>query len=155
MGKPHDAPAVAIVDLIASVQTSQLDSRPELRVSSALPAEGWSNLIDDRFKPVTVDESHPIGLPPERVAGCLLCRIRGGELSFVQMIHPRDLGQASLHRDPDGMARVEHQLLTHHLEKGVIVRSRLRGVFLKRDGDSAAAAKYYGEFSSGKLPLTA
>ncbi len=50
--------------------------------------------------------------------------------------------------------QLAHQLFAERLEKGVILRARVLGVLVDRDGDLAAAARHYENFVSAAPPLT-
>ena len=52
-----------------------------------------------------------------------------------------------------GTLRVSHQLFSERLEKGVILRARLRGVFLPRQRDTRVAAACYTAFAAAEPPL--
>ena len=51
------------------------------------------------------------------------------------------------------MLRIAHRLFRTNLEKGVILRARVRSVFLARRGDTAAAAQCYAAFATADPPL--
>jgi hypothetical protein len=85
---------------------------------------------------------------------CTLFRLPGTGLSYVEMLHPSDLGSHEVSRDPDtGRAVIRHQLFSCPLEKGVILRARLRGALLPRDSDQAAAAAMFAQFATSDPPL--
>ena len=143
---------LAAVDLIVSVRTPLLDSHPELVVQSVvpsgevlrlLPAADWAAL------------AAPATVAPPSGAGCLLFRIPDSDLTYVEMVHPADFQHDELGWDASGgdMLCLAHRLFGANLEKGVILRARVRGVFLARQGDMAAAAQCYAAFAAADPPL--
>lgn len=136
-GFPEADPQSYGVDLIISTQTSQLYSDPTLTVESHMPAIG---------------EQCTIAAAGD--AGPILFRLNPPAWSFAQAVHPSDFETAHSSLDADGRAEVEHQLFAPGLEKGVIRRARVRGLFVPRVRDEALAAASYVEFVKQELPLT-
>ena len=155
--------ALGGVDLIASVQTQLLDSHPELTVSTSLAAGELLALSDADagvFEPVVLKDEQPVELAAQSGAGCVLYRLSAADsaappCSYAEMIHPSDVGPVTIRRDPTGLVRLEHRLFSSFLEKGVILRARLRGVFLEQALDETAALAWYRALVENKLPLTA
>ena len=54
-------------------------------------------------------------------------------------------------RRPSGLS---HRLFAERLEKGVILRSRIRGLFVPRDHDTELAQSEYRRFAASEPPLT-
>jgi hypothetical protein len=50
--------------------------------------------------------------------------------------------------------QLRHELFSERLEKGVILRARVRGVVLERADDVRHAAAMFNEFLHAELPLT-
>jgi hypothetical protein len=146
------------VDLIASVRTALLDTWPELAVRSRVSAVEVMRLADAeaaRFEPCG-------GIPDsecvvDSAAGpCLFVfRLPGLPFSYAEMTHPADFQGTVLAPSRDAAAVVEtrHRLFAEHLEKGVILRARVRGVVLERAQDLQAAAACYAEFAAADPPL--
>ena len=152
--------AVVALDLLSSIQTDLLDSHPAVRVSSSLSAVEVLRMTastEDRFETIESTAGAKIELRTGDV-GCVLirlpCQADGKSFSYAEMIHPSDLGETSLSITSEGYAKTEHTLMADFLEKGVIRRARLRGVFLDRQADTEAAAYWYRSFVEEKLPLT-
>lgn len=147
---------LAAVELIVSVRTQLLDSRPALRARSVLAADEMLRLADasaNRFRPLV--PKHTSRLGPAEGPGCLLFRRSGGRMSYAEMIHPADF-----HRDDlsggvpgDPPLQVRHRLFPQGLEKGVILRARLRGIFCPRQDDTRIVADAYRAFASADPPL--
>jgi len=149
---------LAAVELIVSVATELLDSRPELTVRTALAADEVLRLADagaSRFLPLSSGRETSLG--PCDGPGCLLFRRRGGQASYAEMIHPADFCHDQLAGGTDADAGVElrHKLFPQVLEKGVILRAWLRGLFCHRADDTAIVAKAYRDFAALDPPLGA
>lgn len=121
------------VDLVVSVETSLLDSRPLLAATSHLPATAAGEL-----------SCHD---------GFLLARFEGAALSYAEMCHPDDSIAASVETCSDRTVW-KTRLFGQPLEKGVILRSRLRGLFVPRANDQEAARLALAEFTASAPPLT-
>ena len=148
-------PFVAAVELLVSVRTRALDSRPELAVQSRVPAAEVLRLIgpeDARYRPLS---PAPEAMRPEEGPGCLLFRLPRSDFSYAEMVHPADFQYDELTRsaEGDGTFRISHRLFSEPLEKGVIRRARVEGVFLPRSDDMQIAAAHYTVFAAAEPPL--
>ena len=144
------------VELAVSVHTALLDSRPELSVQSVLPTEGVRRLVDQstaRFE--LLDPHGPASIHPGDGPGCLLFRLPESTLSYVEMVHPADFLEDHLEGGVGSgpTVLVRHRLFGGRLEKGVILRARVCGAFLPRDGDLQSAAACFAGFAATELPL--
>jgi hypothetical protein len=161
------AGAIAAIELLASVQTSLLDSCPRLLTRSSLAAEQVLQLRDVEraaFEQVSqISDSDTTNAPSDR-PDCYLFRLAAAKFSYLEMVPPSDV-QTSSSRQCVGAIRplaspapnrfeLRHQLFAERLEKGVILRARVLGVLLDRAGDQAAAARHYAAFISERPPLT-
>jgi len=149
---------LAAADLIVSVRTDLLDSRPELAVQSVLPACEIVRLTArDPIAGAALPhpENAPAAFGLENGAGCLLFRPPGQSLSYAEMVHPADFQRDELHcgAAESREVRVVHQLFSTSLEKGVILRARVRGIFVPRADDARIAAECYAAFASANPPL--
>jgi hypothetical protein len=145
------------IELQVSVQTSLLESAPELLAHSRLPrAEVWRLLgADSRaFERPGHTQDKTIRLQPEQGPGCLLFRLAGSDLSYVEMIHPSDFRWDELAPAREDGHLLRHRLFSGELEKGVILRGRVRGLVLPRENDEQAAAEAFTAFSQAPPPLT-
>jgi hypothetical protein len=128
-----------------------------LAVRTELPASKVLRLNlsgSGRFDPFAPAED--LTLRPSGGPGCLLFRLSDVRASYVEMVHPVDFYQDTLIRTPapgDGV-RLRHQLFRDSLEKGVILRARVRGAFLLTDDDASVAAGCYEAFAAEKPPLS-
>jgi hypothetical protein len=134
---PEDDAQAFGVDLIISTQTSELYSDPTLRVESSLPI-GIEYVATN-----SAGERGPI-----------LFRLRPLAWSFAQAVHPSDIEGVDTALDAAGKARISHRLFAPGLEKGVIRRARVRGIFVPRERDEELAKASFAEFVAQELPLT-
>lgn len=142
------------VELIVSAQTEQLDSDPRLIVGSRLPARQVLRLCERRqgFEPIehgSDSDSAPVA------SGGLLYRLAANDFSYLEMIHPADRSQVQLvpFDAAAGILESRFSLFDEHLEKGVIRRGRMAGIFLPRGDDQRIAWSCYQRFINSPLPL--
>jgi hypothetical protein len=158
--RAHETVQRLAVELQVSVQTDELDIATPVVVASQLETVEVLRLIEPRagrFAPLSLAAASQ-RLVPQDGLGCLLFHLPASEWCYAEMIHPADFQQDSISlRTRGGAARqvsLEHRLFPGTLEKGVILRARLRGLFLpKLDATTQAAADYLS-FLSSPLPLT-
>ncbi len=134
---------LATVELTLSVRTERLETRPDLCVVSRLPLGDLLAVAD-------------AGLPAETVGpACVLAQPRQGDWSYAEMVHPADFGgtEAVPPADPAGVVVLHHRLFARCLEKGVLLRTRVRGVFLPRSDDFRQAAESSRVFFGMEPPL--
>jgi hypothetical protein len=127
------SPAVTGIEMIVSVQTDLLDLDPQVQLSSCM-TNGAAQVADDT----------------------VLFRGRNSEMTAVHLVHPGDRSQVRVfpnaaHHGAD----IQTTLFADRLEKGVILRSRLRGFFMDRANDEATAAELARHFAASEPPLTA
>ena len=148
-----DSTAALTVELVVSVRTDLLDSRPELAVTSVTAScETLSlvNAVEGRFEPLAPGSRSGEG------RGCVLVRLPQAGISYVEMVHPADCHWDELEafeESPGGPMRMAHRLFLDPLEKGVILRGRVRGVLLSREDDCRLAADCYREFAASEPSL--
>ncbi len=146
----------AAVELVVSVRTQEPDSRPELAAESRLSASETLHLVDKEtadYRPLAAAAATVIR--PEDGTGCLLFRPPGVELSYAEAVHPTDFQRDELISRSGGVGTVllRHHLFANGLEKGVILRARVAGVFLPREGDRYIAARWYQAFAAAEPSL--
>ena len=86
----------------------------------------------------------------------ILCRFPDQKLSYVEMVHPRDPALAILpseESDNGESACWGMQMSGDYLEKGVILRRRVRGIFLPSERDEILAIEAYQQFLALAPPL--
>jgi hypothetical protein len=143
-----DAQSACGVELQLSVQTDLLQSHPQAHVSSQVPArQAFYSQRDGSWQPVeqTADLQADVARP--------LLVIRGEGWSYVEMAFPGDFVRAQIRAEPQQF-RSDWELFAEHLEKGVIRRARLRGLFVPPDNDLEVAASQFARFLDSPLPLT-
>ncbi|MFH1923571.1 MAG: hypothetical protein ABIP48_27240 [Planctomycetota bacterium] len=150
--------ALAIIELVISVRTHRLESRPELVVQSALPTTDVLRLADqDTAQFDSIGREGPCVIKPAGGPGCLLFRFPASESSpsYAEMVHPADFVEDRLRVVGESAPSVElrHRLFPGPLEKGVILRARVCAVFCRRDDDAQTAAQCYAAFSAAEPPL--
>ena len=152
------AEAVPAIDLQVSVQTNLLDSHPQLTTVSSVSACEVLRLMDAAradCEPVGLKAGVETALTPGAGTACLVFRAAGFDTSYVEMLHPGDFRGDTLLASADRPSvRLERKLFAMFLEKGVILRSRSRGLFVPRRDDTRHAAEAYAAFLATELPLT-
>jgi len=152
--------AIAAVELLVSVQTSLLDSCPKLATRSDVAAREVFQLTDPEraaFESVGPPSTRAALASQSGRSSCYLFRLPGAKYSYAEMVNPADAQQSQLSVPLDEgelRAHLAHELFAERLEKGVILRARVLGVLLDRDGDQAAAAEHYAAFLNEPPPLT-
>lgn len=140
-------------ELVISVQTDLLDADPSLTVESFLPA---ANVLRMEH----ADQPRFVALEPssspwsvEASPGVFLFRPRR-QWSYLEMVYPSDFARAQIVAQSPPAWRLTSSLFPESLEKGVIRRGRIRGIFLPREEDETIALAAYREFVASPLPLT-
>ena len=154
-GAAEKTQAIASFELLVSVQTNLLLSRPQLAAHSIVAAESVWRLDDLKrgaFVEITV-ESQDSNVASD--SSGWLFRLNS-ELSYAQLVHPADSHATRCQRRRGESPRYElrHELFAERLEKGVILRARVLGVLLERVNDLAAAAQHFADFLAADPPLT-
>ena len=155
---------LTVLDMVVSVRTPLLDSRPEMAVRSTVAATGAWRLVAavaGRFEPWSPEPSPqgsrhtPCAALDGDTSGCLLFRLPGDAWSCAAMVHPADLTRVELDADAGEPRtfRVAYRLFSGRLEKGVILRARVRCLLLPRDNDLSLAAAHYASFMAAEPPL--
>ncbi len=158
----HDlAGAIAAIEWVVSVQTSLLDSCPQLSARSAVSASEVLRLVDVERGTFTRATTMATAGQPDVDAPsqphCYLFRLTDGRTSYAEMVMPTDSQTSQCQCGSPGNpsdVQLTHHLFADRLEKGVILRARVLGVFVDRAGDQAAIARHYADFLAEKLPLT-
>jgi hypothetical protein len=148
------------LDLEVSVQTPEWLVAAELAAVTQFQAGKTLRLTHQdgpRWQEAIPTARGSLALLPADGPGCLLfCRGRGGP-AYLEMIHPADFHHDELSLTADAspdQVRLAHQLFGQGLEKGVILRARVRGMWLAEDLSEASADAAYREFVAARLPLT-
>jgi hypothetical protein len=129
------------LEVIISAQTSLLDSQPLIALESTLPP-GEVCLWNERGESVTAaSDAWQTGDGSPCV---VLFRPRDWSLSYCEMVHPSDFSAMQIQMSD--LPSVRWQMFPESLEKGVIRRGRVRGVFLPRAEDEPLARAAFRTF---------
>lgn len=118
----------------------------DLEVSALTPGH-WDGLhvqTCSHLAPCSILEIEP---PP-----ILLHRPTGQTWTYAEMCHPHD-GVDLQRNAANGLSRFK--LFGHDLEKGVILRGRLRAILVPREGDEVRVRQEYARFVKAPANLTA
>jgi hypothetical protein len=156
----EDQRVLASCELVASTQTDLLDSRPDITVSSTVPVQRVLRLAGDSnadFQELELGAANQQFTQAEG-PGCLLYRLASVPFSYAEMVYPLDFESSSLDLRTSGNQRVAtsvHHLFSHRLEKGVVLRSRILGLWMHSESDLETTAAHYRLFANSAPPLTA
>lgn len=127
-----------LIELQVSINTSLLDLRPTLDVVTQTTA------------------------PVERLtfgeASAFLIRFADAPYTYIEIPHPRDCARTAYapatNPAANGRTTIHHTLFGRRLEKGVIMRGRVRGALVPRNSDVAAAEALADDLLQAAPPLT-
>jgi hypothetical protein len=123
----------------------------DLQISTLTPGR-WESLSVGTLSRLPAGQIVLLG---EGELKILLFRPETGDQSYAEFCHPRDgVGGIDVTRGTSGL-EVRFRLFGQELEKGVILRGRLRGLLLAREDDEAAAREAYRRFVREPPPLSA
>jgi hypothetical protein len=146
------AALLASVESIVSVRTQQLNSRSELTLETRFQAEEVLHLADaSTARWASISEAGSTSLTQPDQPRCVLVRLDGGQMSYVEMLVPADSSADEVVAGRE--AAIRHRVFAHTLEKGVIVRIRIKGVLVVRQGDAQVAVAVYRHFTGEEPPL--
>jgi hypothetical protein len=166
----HERRVLIAFDLILSLNTSLLDSDPESKACSQLISV--QRIMN--FQPTQSGASdwQQIELPSRHStpgnavvfsaandhSGCFVADLRHSPFSYVEMVHPIDFYRSVLSlestMETGDAVQIEHHLFPLRLEKGVILRARIRSAIVQSSHAQAAAAEAYNHFAAAEPPLT-
>lgn len=151
------------LELIVSVKTDLLDSRPLSRTHSLFSTEAalWhaAALKNPGFEALR-PPGQPTGSRVVRVDGAssnehlFVVRMPALGLSYAQLVHPTDFVAAELGIDSEPPYSLLATLFPERLEKGVIRRGRVCGFFMPIENDLDVAGELARRFADEPLPLT-
>jgi hypothetical protein len=148
-----ELPEVAIVELQVSVNTPSWDSDPRQTVTGRVPTGELLRMTDSEsaaFEPLSIPRD---GFKISDQPACFLVRPASANYSYAEMVHPADFCGSELGSSSDGVS-LTYRLFASRLEKGVILRARVRGALLPRRGDERLAAAVYAALAASEPPLT-
>jgi hypothetical protein len=120
----------------------------DLEVSALTPGK-WDGLL---VQTCSQPGSREIATLEIEAPPILLYRPAGLAWTYAEMCHPHD--GVGMTRDA-ATGAVRFQLFGHDLEKGVILRGRLRGLWLPREQDETTVRQEYARFVKEPPNLTA
>jgi len=157
---PHAVDGLDLEIQIATTSVGQL-RRVEVLVASGPADPGSPGFIeprDARSAGLTYDGREPdvsglTTLPPRPSSPRLSRRGGGGPPAwYAEFVHPQDVTRC-LSSGPAPGCTTRYALFGHDLEKGVVLRARLRGLWLPGDAPRAEARKRYEAFLGEPPPL--
>ena len=134
------------VELLVSVQTSLLDSAPEVLTRHAMSGE----LLALTEEGESVCDGEQTWTTPTAI----LQRPEGADLSLTILVYPSDFLQLDIKPGDKGWEAC-FRLLRDSLEKGVIRRARMRGIYVPRENDLDYARQCLQELAVEAPPLGA
>lgn len=152
----HASSLAVQVEMILSLHTDLLDSRPETTIQSIGVGSRLfhcAGLEPQNASELTAANS---GAPIDGQSSrehLFLFRNAAQGVTYAEMVHPSDFVQAQLMPEPPPY--LISTLFPDRLEKGVIRRARVSGWFLPAENDVAMACKLAQQFVHEPLPLTA
>ena len=141
-----------VVDIVISVQTSLLESNPTISVQSIVQN---AKLLEWNKQQLTPIEWGDRGFAES--SGVAVCQFADSNVSFMTAVHPSDFQSFRFERTVMGNTErtvLKLDLFQHELEKGVIRRGRVRGVFLQAGNELEVARKISGDLANQPPPLT-
>jgi hypothetical protein len=135
-----DGQALPVVTLQVSVQTKLPDCQPALTTAGLLP-ECESVELGDALARANA--------PVRRLFRPSKCNV-----SYAQSVDHEGLERNEFTTFSDGTWRLATRLFGGAMEKGVILRTSVRGVFLPRNDDELLAALAFEDFAKQPPPLT-
>ncbi len=149
---PTDAAGVAIaIELILSANTSLLDSDPQVTIASFV-----SPIAEVQSLRLSADGNLPTNRASAEPTGSFIARLPGDQISYVELLHPQDYGSSTLEvaNNAQPLLQSSHRLFQQRLEKGVILRARVRASLVERPRDESIALAAYRQFATTEPPLT-
>lgn len=153
---PATEHAIGGVELVVSVNTECWVREPRLQVGSQVRANEVRLVTDHETPSRHLAVADTWTETSGNLGGALLYR-SPEQPTFLEMIDPGEYTRLTLApaTTPDGdKVSSRFRVFEDRLEKGVIRRVRLRGLFLPRQSDTTAALACYRAFRESELPLT-
>lgn len=144
---------------IVSVQTRRLSVNPEIQVGSRLTCRSLQlggALPHTPNNIAATDLSSPLKLTSDEArVVCLVFREVSTGISYCEMLHPLDVHETNISPIPDqpSMCESSHRLFVRRLEKGVILRARLRCVLCSTQFVEQISTHQYERLSASEPPL--
>ena len=129
---------ITAFDLILSVNTNLLDSDPQVTVQSTVPSKGLVSHLD---------------VGSAREASAVLVRLADENLNYLEIVHPTDACRSWIDESGPAHTQINHLLFQRRLEKGVILRARIRAAIVVSEEAEKLAAEVYEHFAASEPPL--
>ncbi|MCE9607175.1 MAG: hypothetical protein K8U03_20000 [Planctomycetia bacterium] len=123
-----------LIELQVSINTTLLDLRPTIDVVTQL---------NSPVEKLTFGE-----------ASAWLVRFADRPYTYIEIPHPRDCARTAFEPAAAGRTTLRHTLFGRKLEKGVIMRGRVRGALVPRADDVATAEALVDDLLNAAPPLT-
>ncbi len=149
--------ALAMLSVTVSVQTDLLDTCPRVSIGSQLEADEVLRWRLDETGDSSTERLTGCGPQVFNLSStptCLLWRLPGEQLTYVEMASTSDSRQLSVEHQPGAPGISRWDLFGDFLEKGVLRRARVRGALVPRAEDLRLTAACYAAWEACKLPLT-
>lgn len=141
-----------LVDLQVLTQTDLLDSDPRRNTLSELPLGQVLRLTESGTVTVASSESATTRFGAAGGLPCVIVRPEQATWSYLEMVHPLDHHTTEIELS-GGALWVRQALFVDFLEKGVILRSRVRGAIVERAHDVQLAHDLYRDWCAAPPPL--
>jgi hypothetical protein len=146
---------IGSMSLIVSVQTHLLDTWPRIAAGSRIVSDETLRVQIARGGVSANPFTSRDAIQSTEEALCVVHRLRGMDVSYAEIMLASDFRDVSLTRDAEsGEYGAKWTLFSEFMEKGVIRRARLVGVFLPRENDVELAAACCKAVERSPLPLT-
>ena len=147
------------IELIVSVQTNLLDSDPSVLVVTTIRCDevwGCSDMDRSQFEPLSLVAQRPLDWTAEVARTVHLFRPPDVDVSYVEIVHEQDFraAQMELSANAPRTIRCKTTLFNERLEKGVIRRGRVWGMFVPRRNDFRSAVACAQQVAAARPPLT-
>lgn len=124
----------------------------DLEISTLTPGK-WDGLAVQTLSRLQSASSQEIMSIQDTRPGMVLYRPAGHQVSYVEFCHPQDGIRLEIKQE-NKETTVRYRLFGHDLEKGVILRGRVRGMLVPRAVDLAAAHAAFERFVAEPPNLT-
>lgn len=125
---------IAGIEIVFSMQTERLDGDPQLSIRSEAPTTRMHALVNPAAPQwETLDPTEEaLDLPTHQFCGAFATELSGSEAIFAQVIDPSDFlgGRWIRQSESSNLFALSFPVFGSSLEKGVIRRGRVTGLFL-------------------------
>ena len=137
------------IELTLSMQTSLLDSNPRATAIAGMTNAKCCYFDNENWHEIDPEQDGPLA----DCCGLFLFRPEESLVSYAEIVFPSDFHGASAKSSDSGI-QIRYELFPEFLEKGVIRKARVQGVFLPRENDAELAIVAQKALASAAPPLT-